>query len=255
MRNTYQRPKIIFFGTDPFADIVLKALQKADFDVIMAITKPVVSKDLDLPPADLGVVAVYGKILSKKILEHFPHGVLNIHPSLLPKYRGPSPIRTAIANGDTQTGVTVIKLDDQMDHGPVLANKELRIMNYEKHDQIRDRLAHAGAELLIKTIPLYLDGTITSRPQDETHATYTKMLTRDDGMVDLATDSPEIIYNKFRAYETWPGIWTMHKGKRVKIINCHFDHDRVYIDNLQPEGKKPMSMLDYINGYGPLNIT
>src|SRR3989344_2101559 len=125
--------KIIFFGTDEFAAIVLQKLRETGFDIVAEITKPVHVKDLELPPADLGVVAVYGKILPKRILQHFPHGILNIHPSLLPKYRGPSPIRTAIANGDTETGVTIIKLTPKMDEGPILANVELRMKNDERH--------------------------------------------------------------------------------------------------------------------------
>src|SRR3989344_4719507 len=134
-------PSLIFFGTNEFATIVLEALKKAGFDIVAEITKPTPAKNLNLPPADLGVVSVYGKILPKKVLEHFKYGVLNIHPSLLPKYRGPSPIRTAIANGDTETGVTIIKLDDQMDHGPILANFQFPISNFQMHSQLRDKLA------------------------------------------------------------------------------------------------------------------
>ena len=232
---------IIFFGTDEFAGIVLRKLKEAGFDIV------------DRPPADLGVVASYGKILPKKILEQFPRGVLNIHPSLLPKYRGPSPIKTALANGDTETGVTIIKLDDQMDHGPVLINAKHQIPSTKMHSELRDELAKLGAELLIKIIQDYIAGHIEVEPQCDADATYTKFLKRDDGKVDLENDQPQSIYNKFRAYEGWPGIWFLHKGKRVIIRNCKIENGKLEILVLQPEGKKPMSMLAYINGYGNPN--
>ena len=241
---------IVFFGTDEFAHIVLTSLKEAGFDVVAAITKPTPASKLELPPADLGVVAVYGKILPKHILEHFTYGVLNIHPSLLPKYRGPSPIRTAIANGDETTGVTIIRLDSEMDHGPVLTQNVYRVAQNVRHGELRDQLAKLGAEMLIKIIPNYIAGHIETQPQDESLATYTKLLTRDDGEVDLKNDTPELIWNKFRAYETWPGIWFTHKGKRVKILEGTFEDGKFKIQKLQPEGKKPMSLQDFINGYG-----
>lgn len=242
----------IFFGTDEFAMIVLDALKRADFTIVAEITKPIPAKQLTLPPAELGVVAVYGKILPQRILEHFRYGVLNIHPSLLPKYRGPSPIRTAIANGDSETGVTIIRLNNEMDGGDIIAKQSLRIESDERHATLRDRLAQAGADLLVSVIPDYIAGKIQLQPQDNSQATFTKMLTRDDGKVDLQSDSAESIYNKFRAYEGWPGIWTLHKGKRVKILDCRLAGGILEILEVQPEGKKPMSLNAYANGYGSL---
>ncbi len=247
------RISIVFFGTDEFANIVLEALKKADFDVVAAITRPTAAKDLVLPPADLGVVAVYGKILPKRILEHFKYGVLNIHPSLLAKYRGPSPIRTAIAHGDTETGVTIIKLDTEMDHGPILEQQKYEIPKNKMHAEIRDDLAILGAEMLIKIIPEYIAGTVKPKEQDHAQATFTKLITREDGKVGLQKDSPEVIYNKFRAYEGWPGIWFTHKEKRVKILQCNIENGKLTLITLQPEGKKPMGMQDFVNGYGHIN--
>ena len=120
--------------------------------------------------------------------------------------------------------------------------------NDEMHSELRDRLAKAGAELLVKILPDYVAGKIELKSQNHTQATYTKMLTRDDGKVDLENDSPEIIYNKFRAFETWPGIWFTHKGKRVKILA----YTPGTIITLQPEGKKSMSLKAFENGYGKL---
>lgn len=236
-----QKTSIVFFGTDELAKIVLDALKKAGFQMV------------EKPPADLGVVASYGKILSKKTLSQFPHGVLNIHPSLLPKYRGPSPIRTAIANGDEITGVTIIKLNNKMDEGDIVAQSEKLKVQNEMHSEIRDKLAKLGAKLLIKIIPDYLAGKIQLQEQDHSQATYTKLLTREDGKVDLSSfarsrEAGQMIYNKFRAYEGWPGIWFMHRGKRVKIL----EYRPGEIITLQPEGRKPMSLKDFENGYGKL---
>lgn len=252
-----QNPRIIFFGTDEFATIVLTALKDAGFNIVTEITKPIPTKELlaivNKLSADLGIVAVYGKILPKKILNHFPLGVLNVHPSLLPKYRGPSPIRTAIANGDEETGVTIIKLVEEMDAGPILAKSKFQISNDKKHAELRDDLAKLGCELLIKAIPDYIDGKLQLKPQDHTQATYTKLLTRDDGKVNLQSDSPLTIYNKFRAYENWPGIWCVHKNKRIKILDCQLKDGKLELLLLQPEGKKAMSLQEFKNGYGHIN--
>ncbi len=233
---------IAFFGSpdDPLSHITKQALLDAGYELS--------------DKADLAVVASYGKILSKKTLESFKYGALNIHPSLLPKYRGPSPIRTAIANGDTETGVTIMKLVEEMDAGPIIDQQSLIIDHDEMHSQLQKRLAEAGAKLLLKIIPDYVAGKIELKPQDESQATYTQMLTREDGKVDLQNDSPEVIYNKFRAYEGWPGVWFTHKGKRVKILDCKLTPEgTIELLQLQPEGKKAMDIKSFINGYGHIN--
>ena len=139
-----------------------------------------------------------------------------------------------------------------MDEGPILANVKLRITNDEMHSALRDRLAHAGAELLVKTIPDYIAGKIAPHEQDHSQATYTKLFTRDDGKVDLKNDTPHMIYNKFRAFEGWPGIWFIHRGKRVKVLSCRIIDGILDVMGLQPEGKRPMSLRDFVNGYGNL---
>lgn len=273
--------KIIFFGTDEFAVIVLERLIQAGFDIQTVVTppdevagrkkilkaspvklkahdlglplfQPARLKDFEMPVCDLGIVVVYGKIIPQKTMAAAKYGFLNIHPSLLPKYRGPSPIRTAIFNGDTETGVTIIKLDSEMDHGPIMDHVTCNIDHDETHEQLREKLAKLGAELLIKAIPDYISGKIIPKPQDHSQATHTKMLTREDGKIDWQR-SPQEIYNQFRAYGGWPGVWFTHKGKRVKIIDCKIENSKLEILTLQPEGGKPMSMKDFINGYGHIN--
>src|SRR3989344_2945448 len=280
---------IVFFGTDEFAVIVLDALIKAGFDLQAVITTPdePAGRKKELKPspvklaaishklkvlqpenlndpesftalqlyssiAPLGVLTVYGKIIPKKVLDHFPKGILNIHPSLLPRYRGPSPIKTAILNGDAETGVTIMKLSEGMDEGPIISQNVYRVARNARHIELRNALAQLGSELLIKSIPDYLSGELIPRPQDSAQATYTKRFTKDDGRVDLQSDSSQAIYNKFRAFDDWPGVWFLHKGKRVKIIDCALIGGVLELLKLQPEGGKPMSLRDFINGYGKL---
>ncbi|MEK7616013.1 MAG: methionyl-tRNA formyltransferase [Patescibacteria group bacterium] len=269
--------KIVFFGTDDFAALVLQKLVEAGFDIKAVVTppderagrkkelkasavklqaisyklallQPARLKDFEMPDCDLGVVVVYGKIIPGKLLKKPKHGFLNIHPSLLPKYRGPSPIKTAIYNGDETTGVTIIELDSEMDHGPIVGNIKYQITNNKLHTEIRDELANLGAELLLKIIPDYIAGKIKPVTQDHSKATHTKMLNREDGKIDWSR-TPQEIYNQFRAYHDWPGLWFLHKGKRVKIL----EYKPNEIITLQPEGRQPMSLKDFENGYGKIN--
>src|SRR3989338_9191256 len=162
--------KIIFFGTDDFVIPVLETL-KTHFDVVESITKPLTSKELTTYilklTADLAVVASYGKIISQSVINHFNGHILNVHPSLLPKYRGMSPVRTALLNGDTQTGVTIIELDNQIDHGPILAQKKVEILEDERSPELHKRLFEIGADLLIEVIPKYITDNIDKIAQDD----------------------------------------------------------------------------------------
>ncbi|HLD34239.1 MAG TPA: methionyl-tRNA formyltransferase, partial [Patescibacteria group bacterium] len=174
---------------------------------------------------DLGIVVAYGKIIPDAVLNIFPKGVVNIHPSLLPKYRGPSPIQAALLNGDSETGVTIMLLDKEMDHGPILAQQRMKIENtpktvITKHDAaalnsvrmtglaLSNKLADIGAQLLVEILPKYLDGEITPQPQDHGRATFTKILERENGQIDWK-QSAEHIERMIRAYDLWPGTWTL----------------------------------------------
>lgn len=285
-----RKPSLVFFGTDEFAATVLQKLHEANFDIKAVVTPPdeaagrkrmlkapIVKHKAEslklevlqprklsdpntlqvlgskLQDCDLGIVVVYGKIIPGKLLKAPKHGFLNIHPSLLPKYRGPSPIKTAIYNGDAETGVTIIELDSEMDHGDVVVQTKYQISKIKIHEEIRDEMAELGASLLIKIIPDYISGKIKATPQEHEKATHTALLHREDGKVDLKNDSPEIIYNKFRAYHDWPGIWTMHKEKRVKILDCRLVDGKLELLQVQPEGKNPMTYKEYTHGYGTIN--
>ena len=219
---------------------------------------------------DLIIVAAYGKILPKEILEIPKYGCLNIHPSLLPKYRGPSPIQSAILNGEKETGTTIILMDEKIDHGKIIASEKLtNSVKKTPYKELSKKLAKMSAELLIKTIPNWINGKIKPKPQDETKATYTKSIKREDGKINWS-DSAERIERKFYAFYPWPGIFTFFEknGKilRVKILDLEISNKEdknnffiklkkkyLIIKKIQPEGKKPMLAEDFKRGYG--NIT
>lgn len=208
---------------------------------------------------DLIVTADYGQIIPQGILEIPKSGCLNLHPSLLPKYRGPSPIQTAILNGDGKTGLTIILMDAKMDHGPIVAQEETVIRNDDNSQTLEKRLSEQAAELLIKTLPLYLDNKIKPRPQSESQASYTKILTRQDGQIDL-NQTAEQIQRMVRAFYPWPGAWLMINGQRVKILKAEAINQKteaslkakkgyLLLEMVQPAGKKPMTGQEFARGH------
>jgi len=268
-------------GTPEFGEIILEGLVKNDYKPILVITAPdksvgrkqiltstpvkKIAKKYNIPVVhqpeevkkikpDLIIVAAYGQILPKEILEIPKYGCLNVHPSLLPKYRGASPIQTTILNGDKETGVTIILMDEKMDHGPILGQRELEfsIFNFQ-FSKLHDKLAELGVKLLIETIPKWINGKIKPKPQDESKATYTKVLKKEDGKVDWSKSAQEI-ERQVRAFYPWPGafFFIKHKGKilRVKILKADISkEDKLIIKKIQPEGKKPMSFEEFKRGH------
>lgn len=239
--------KVVFFGTPSFVDPVLKSLQK-NFDVIAEIRDPnslIINHKSSIIGADLFIVASFGKILSTEILNIPKLGALNIHPSLLPKYRGPSPIQTAILNGDQKTGVTIIKMDEEVDHGPIIYQKEVEIKETDTFESLAERLFKTAAENLSNTISNYVLSKINVTPQDDSKATLTKLLKREVGLIDVYNPPDKVTLDRMiRAYFPWPGVWTKYNlGDNEKIIKF------LPNEKLQVEGKKPMSYKDFINGY------
>ncbi len=228
---------------------------------------------------NLFVVASYGKIIPKEILEIPKYGALNIHPSLLPKYRGPSPIQAVILNGDQETGITIIEMDEEVDHGPIVAQK--RITNYESritYSELHNTLAKLSAELLIKILPDYVAGEIKPIPQDHSQATFTKIITKADARIDWNFAAAKI-EAMVRAYESWPVAWTTLEGKRLKIYTSipspdegrvreglpgevEIKDNRISVQtgsgllellDLQIEGSRRVKAKDFLNGYPGLN--
>src|SRR5579872_3375709 len=191
------------------------------------------------------VLCSFGIIITNEVLELFPKGILNIHPSLLPKYRGPTPVQTAILNGDKTTGVTVIKLDQEIDHGPILIQKEIKIDKNDNNQSLHIKLFEEGAKLLTKVFEKYVTGQLTPSSQDEREATYTKLLTRQSGYIDSKNPpQKDRVEQMVKAYFPWPGVWTKIKiGDKIQIVKL------LPSQMLQVEGKKVVSKKDFINGY------
>lgn len=265
---------IVFFGSSKYVIPIIEVLKK-DFDLALVVTTERNSSDpipsyclaqkipylsvssllnstmnyelLTINPL-VGVLADFGLIIPSAILDSFPKGIINIHPSLLPKYRGSTPVQNAILNGGEKTGVTIIKLDSEVDHGPILAQKEVSISPSDNAQTLYEKLFKVGAELLHQNLNKYIKGEIKPSEQDHSKATVTRLLTREDGRVDISKikDQKSKIKLKrmIRAYYPWPGTWSELRIKN-KELRIKFLPDK----KIQVEGKKPMSYKDFLNGY------
>jgi methionyl-tRNA formyltransferase len=220
------------------------------------------------------IVVGYGRIIPQWMIDLPKLGNINLHASLLPKYRGAAPIQWAIARGETITGVTTMRIDTGLDTGDILLQAEERIKPEDTALTLAPRMAQSGAELMITTLSGLKNGTITSRQQDASQATLAPILTRDDGLIDFSRTAMDT-WNRLRAFQPWPGAFTHFRGKTLHlhaavpaaeaavaapghfaIVNEYlllgFAHDTALeVQELQPEGKKRMSARDFLNGYRP----
>ncbi len=243
----HKNPKIIFLGSSRFSTFVLDELEKAGHSPILNITSAKGPLP-ELPEADLIIVASFGKIIPKKILDLPKLGCLNVHPSLLPRYRGPSPIQNQILDGG-ETGVTIIRMDEEMDHGPILAQEKVAISPWPDHYNIvEEKLARAGGKLLVKV----LSEPTTETPQDHSKASYTKMIKKEDGLIDL-NEEAEKNYRKVLAYSTWPGAHLFFKKKtgeevRVVVKDAKMEDSKFVPVRVIPAGKREMLWTDFLRG-------
>jgi methionyl-tRNA formyltransferase len=265
--------KIVFYGTSAFAVPALRALAKdGRFSIAAVVSQPdrpvgrhaemtqtpvkAAALELGLPvftelpeqEFDAAVVASYGKIIPQSELDRAPHRFINIHASLLPKYRGASPIREAIKKGDAETGVTIMEMDAKMDHGPVLKIETLPIDSTDTTPTLTDKLADLGASMIGDALEGVLNGSLKPVEQDHAAATFVKLIKKEDGLIDPAVTDPALVLRLIRANDPWPGTFFMKDGKRVKIISAHIENDALVLDVVQPEGKRPMSWADFLRG-------
>lgn len=221
--------KIVFWGTPQFVQPIKNELAKH-----FTLTE-------SLGEADMAVIAAYGKILTKKELNTPKFGCINVHPSLLPKYRGPSPIQQTILDGEKKTGISIIKMDEQVDHGPIIYQEQLDISDKDNFNTLSKKLFLRAAEILPRIIKDFVSGKIKPIPQNHTQATFTKLFTRKDGYFDINNPpDPQTLDRMIRAYYPWPGVWTRWNNKIVKLLPKGL---------IQMEGKKPISLKDFLNGY------
>jgi len=227
--------------------------------------------------SDLFIVAAFGQILPQAVLDLPRYGTLNIHASLLPKYRGVSPISEAILQGDTETGVTIMLIDAGVDTGPILLQRAIPIAEDDTTGSLTLKLAALGASALLEALPLWVQGKITPQPQDERFASYTHMLHKEDGKIDW--NRPAVVLARtVRAFTPWPGAYTNWGNKLLKIISAHTiqsdpgsearagtvslrkenglqtlavatGNGLLIIEKLQLEGKKVMNADEFLRGY------
>ena len=212
---------------------------------------------------DVAIVVDYGKILSRDVLDIPKRGFLNVHPSLLPRLRGPSPIRSAILNDEKQTGVSILVVDEEMDHGPIVAQKRVTVEEWPHLVELEEMLMREGGRLLAQILPQWVAGEIDAHEQNHDIATYSEKIEKEDGLLDLNDDAYKNLL-KIRAYEGWPGTYAFFerpstssgqatKKIRVAILDAHIENDpstplgasTLTIDRVKPEGKRDMSYAEF----------
>lgn len=300
--------RVLFMGTPDFAVGALEAIIHAGHEVVAVVTQPdkpkgrsgqmqfspvkVCALKYGLPVfqperikrpeaveelkkynADVFVVAAFGQIVSREILDMPPYGCINIHASLLPKYRGASPIQQAVLDGEEKSGVTIMQMEDGIDTGDILYQKEIMLDSKETGASLFDKLSELGAQAIVEALPLLEAGKLTAMKQDESKATHVKMISKAQGLIDWA-ESAVVVERKIRGLNSWPSAYTYYKGKQMKIWGADVMYMQVEgnarpgmvvgvdketfliqtgagvlaIRELQLEGKKRMNTHDFLLG-------
>lgn len=239
-----------------------------------------------LPEADLGIVASYGGLIPKKVIDRFPHGVLVVHPSLLPKFRWASPVPAAIVTNQNPTGITIMKMDEKFDHGPIITQSKEEILETDTTLTLRNRLFEKSAAILVEMLEPYIKGKIKAKKQDHSQATFARELKKEDAFIPseylaltlkgstlqgkwkipFITDyeqsvSAENIERFVRAMQPWPVAWTLLRlsategqARRLKILKAHVENEELLLDEVQLEGKNPVSFRQLLMAYPNLSF-
>ena len=248
--------KFVFFGSSQFSNHVLEELESAGLIPLLKINSardPLPIEELKKLDADVFVVASFGKILPKELIELPKFKTLNVHPSLLPRLRGPAPIQNIILSHDEKPGVTIIKMDEIMDHGPILAQIETPITPWPDHYRVvEEKLGRIGGKMLGALLPKWVNGKINEIPQDDTQANYTKLIKKEEGLLNL-DDKAEINLRKVLAYSTWPSAYIFYTNKwgkeiRVVIKDAQVVDGTFSPTRVIPAGKKEMSWQSFLRG-------
>ena len=214
------------------------------------IDKPFVD-ELKVLGCEYAIVVAYGKILPQAAIDAFPRGLLNIHYSLLPMYRGASPVEAALLHGDVETGVSIQKMILELDAGDIVAQESTKIMSDETTIELRERLIKMGADLLAETLPSYLDDSIELMPQDHARATRCRKIKKEDGYISLQHGDDDINWRKYRAYAQWPRVSfeaVKKDGEHIRVIvtKAHFKSGAFVPDMVKPAGKGEMKYEDFL---------
>lgn len=300
---------LVFFGTPEFAIPSLEALVEAGRQIDLVVSQPARPAGRGKEPKDppvaawakehglevaqpesvsdeafleelaerepsMGIVVAFGQIFPEELLELPEHGCLNVHASLLPKYRGASPIQGALIGGEKKTGVTIMRMEEELDTGPIMNQTEVKIQPWHTYEELAPKLAEAGAELLVGTLDELEEGGLKQRKQREESASYSPQISKQDGRCNWALTAEEI-YNRLRAYTPWPGMKTNFRGEDIGLIwGVPMDWEQAPIgvtgtflgmrqgrmavlcgdgtilgvEELQRPGKKPVRASDFVNG-------
>lgn len=302
--------RTVFMGTSELSETILDNLIKNKYNIVGAFTKPdsrigrdqkisspavkILAQKHDIPifqpekfnenateelkrlKPDLVIVAAYGKILPKSALKIPAFGAINVHVSLLPKYRGPSPIQNALLQGEKETGVTIMLMDEGMDSGDIISQKSIAIEPHDNTKTLTEKLSSMGTDFLLETVPLWVKRKIQPKQQDHSQATLCQLIDREDGHI-YWSETAESIYNRYRALTPWPGIFSYWKNGedlvRLKLLSIRLQkinpvekhaegevfeigddigiqtsNGVIIIKEIQKEGKRPMSAKDFIIG-------
>lgn len=302
-----QKNKIIFFGTSEFSEVILNSLIKTGYDIAGVFTRPdqkigrrqewqktpvkILAKKNNIPvfdpkkldetaikqikdlSPDLIILVAYGKIIPQSVLDSPKFGAINVHPSLLPKLRGPSPIQNSLLAGEKETGTTIMLMDAGIDTGDILSQKRISVGQDETFPELSQKLAGKSAKLLLETIPLWIEGKIKPQKQNNEAATFCQLIKKEDGKINWH-ESAQSVYNEYKAFYSWPGIFTVWNGKRIKLNKIILAKDKsgkkqpagkvfklndglaiqtrkgaIILEELQLEGKPNVKAADFINGY------
>jgi methionyl-tRNA formyltransferase len=251
MKPTNDVP-FIFFGSPPIGPIALKVLDQHRYLPAAVVTDTKLSPEemitiIEENKAGFILVVGYGAIIKQSVLDSVAGQALNIHPSLLPQYRGPAPVVQTILDGVRETGVTLIEIDAKMDHGPVLAQEHYPLHGTETPEELYQVLTQKGTRLFLDNIDAYLAEELALLPQEHDEATFTHFITKDDGRLNLK-DKPVVNERKIRAYQDWPGAWIMFEGKRLIIHKTHIANGQLVLDEVQPESGKRMGFAAFAAG-------
>ena len=232
------------------------------------LREPAAMEQLRLWSPDLIVVAAFGQILRPDVLALPSHGCINVHGSILPRWRGAAPIQAALLNGDSETGVTIMQMDKGVDTGAMLAQRAIKIENEDTAGSLFEKLSMLGADLLIETLPRYLSGELQPQLQDESKATYASMLKKEDGLLDFTRTAEELV-RRVRAFNPWPSAFFEWNGGMMKVHRAHAETGNesagekliwrnqpavgagsgiLVLDEVQPAGKKSMSGKSFLSG-------
>jgi len=214
---------------------------KNNIPVLTPIKLKDIEEDLRLCNADVAILFAYGKIIPEWLLDLFPNGIINVHPSLLPLYRGPTPIESPILNGDTLTGISIMDMDKELDHGEIYIQEEFNLEENTNRKDIENNIIERAPVLLKNVLNSIENKTITKTQQDHSKATSTRKITKEDGEL-KNHESDELKYRKYKAYIGWPGVYFFKeyngKNTRFKITSARFDNGKFIIEKLIPENGK-----------------